>query len=149
MRMIVPPDLTGLTAHLIGSPFQPKGDQPTGWDCRGLGRWCLATYCGVATPDYQALYGADIVSPRGAGERARLLAAGLADWREVDPQPGVIVWLEWLGRPGHVGFMLTPRLVLHADTRCGTALLDLDDPASGYRMKSCFVPAFVTEIQQL
>lgn len=148
MRMVVPADLEARTAHLIGAPFLAKGDRPQGWDCKGLTRWCLDAFCGVSLPDYQDRYEADIVTPRGAAERARLLAEGLAEWRPVEPQAGAVAWLTWMGRAGHVGFMLTPRLILHADSPMGTTLLNLDEPGSRYRLKAAFVPAFVTEIIQ-
>jgi hypothetical protein len=51
-----------------------------------------------------------------------------------------------MGKAGHVGYMLTPRLILHADTPMQTALLDLDEPGGRYRLKGAFVPAFVTDI---
>lgn len=146
--MIVPADLEARASGLIGVAFKPKGDSRDGWDCRGLGRWCLREWCGVDVPDYLDLYAAGIVSAGGRRERARLLAEGLASmWRPIDPQPGVIVLLSWLGQAGHVGFMLSPTKILHADIRVGTAVLDLDDPAAAYRLKGAFVPAFVTDIR--
>lgn len=149
MRMIVPRDLEARSAVIIGAPFLAKGDAPDGWDCRGLARWCLREWCGVEVPDYQALYAADIVCSAGRRTRAALLAQGLGEqWRPVEPQAGAVALLEWMGAAGHVGFMLSPRRLLHADTRCGTALLDLDDPAAGYRLRAAFVPAFITEIFQ-
>lgn len=148
MIMTVPGDLVAQVAPLVGSPFLAKGETPEGWDCRGLVRWCLRTFSGLAVPDYLGHYEAAIVSPRGTAERSRLLTEGLAAWRPVDPQPGVVAWLSWMGRPGHVGYMLTPHLILHADTPMGTALLDLHEPGSRYSLKGAFVPAFVTGIEQ-
>lgn len=148
--MIVPADLETRVGPLIGAPFLAKGDAPSGWDCRGLTRWCLREFCGVETPDYRTLYDADIVTNVwGRAERARLVAEGLAAWRPVPPQAGVVAWLEWLGGAGHVGFMLSPRRLIHADSRCGTALLDLDDPAAGYRLRGAFVPSWIETIQHL
>ncbi len=144
--MRVPEDLIARASVLIGAPFQAKGDTPEGWDCRGLTRWCLREFSGIEVPDYLNLYDAAIICPGGARERARLLAQGLAAWRRVEPQPGVVAWLTWMGKPGHVGYMLTPRLVLHADSPMGTTLLDLDAPRSRYGLKAAFVPAFVTDI---
>lgn len=146
MQMRVPSDLLAQIDPLIGAPFVPKGDAPSGWDCRGLARWCLARFSGVELPDYQGLYAADIVSARGRAERARLLAEGLEQWRPVPPQAGVVALLTWLGSAGHVGYMITPRLVLHADAGINTCLLDLDEPGSRYGLAGAFVPAFVTEI---
>ena len=147
--MVVPADLPDRAQALIGIPFQAKGDDPRGWDCRGCARWCLREFCGVQVPDYLDLYAAEIIErPAGRRERARLLAEGLAaTWRAVPLQPGTVVLLNWLGGAGHVGFALAPRLILHADVRQGTALLDLDDPAAGYRPVGAFVPAFITEIR--
>lgn len=150
--MVVPSDLEAQVeaAGLIGVPFLAKGDTLAGWDCRGCARYALREFCGVDVPDYLDRYQAALlVGTSGRRERARLLAEGLAaTWRAVPPQPGVVVLLHWLGGAGHVGFMLTPRLVLHADVRQGTAILDLDDPGSGYRVIGSFVPAFITQIQQ-
>lgn len=146
--MVVPSDLEARAAEIIGVPFLPKGGDHSGWDCRGCARWCLRTWCGVDIPDYLDLYAASILTaPAGRRERARLLAEGLASqWRPVTPQAGTVAWLEWLGGAGHVGFMLSPTRIVHADLRVGTALLDLSDPAAAYRLKGAFVPAFVTDI---
>ncbi len=150
MILHVPSDLQARVAPLIGAPFLAKGDTPAGWDCRGHVRWVYREILGQDLPDYQDLYAASIVtSISGRGERARLIAETLAaQWRSVAPQAGAVAWLEWMGGAGHVGLMLGPRLVSHADTRSGTALLDLDDPAAGYRLKAAFAPAFITEIRE-
>jgi len=145
--MVVPWDIEARCAGLIGAPFQPKGDSPTGWDCRGCVRWCLSL-CGADVPDYRERYDAAIVSVSGRDERARILAEGLAAWRPVEPQAGAVALLEWLGVAGHVGFMISPRRILHADSRCGTALLDLDDAAADYRLRGAFVPAHITQIER-
>ncbi len=147
MQMVVPADLEARAAEIIGAPFLAKGDSPEGWDCRGCARWCLREWCGVDVPDYLDLYAREIVSPGGRKERARLLADGLSSmWRPVAPQAGAVALLTWLGSAGHVGFMLSPTRIVHADTRCGTALLDLDDAGAAYRLKGAFVPAFVTAL---
>ena len=148
MEMVVPGDLEARAAEIIGVPFAPKGGDLTGWDCRGCARWCLRTWCGVDVPDYLDLYAASILtSVAGRRERARLIAEGLASqWRPVEPQAGAVALLHWLGGSGHVGFMLSPTRIVHADTRCGTTLLDLDDAGAAYRLKGAFVPAFVTAI---
>lgn len=145
--MVVPSDVEVRIAPIIGVPFLAKGDTLAGWDCRGCARWCLLNICGVEVPDYQALYDASIMSIPGRRERARLIAEGLAQWRPVDPQAGAVAWLEWLGGAGHVGFMVGPRRVVHADTRGGTTLLDLDEANVAYRLKGAFVPANVSEIR--
>jgi len=148
MEMLVPPDLEHQVAALIGVPFRVKGDGLDGWDCRGCARWCLKNLCDVDVPDYLDLYASAIIAVSGRRERARLLGEGLAQmWRPVAPQAGAVALLSWLGSAGHVGFMLSPTKILHADIRVGTALLDLNDPAAAYRLKGSFVPAFVTDIR--
>lgn len=147
---MVPRDLEDRAGDLIGTPFLAHGDDLNGWDCRGCARWCLREFCGVTVPTYRELYSASILETvSGRAERARLIAEGLTDWRPVVPQPGVIAWLKWLGGSGHVGFMLTPTRILHADTRAGTAILDLDRPDAGYHLLGAYVPGFVTEIRNL
>ena len=147
--MVVPADIESRVGAVIGSPFLAKGDAPTGWDCRGHVRWCLAQ-CGVAVPDYQDLYSASVVNQlSGRRERARLIAEGLAQsWRLIAPQAGAVAWLEWMGGAGHVGFMLSADRLSHADMRQGTVLLDLKDPAAGYRLRGAFTPSFISEIKQ-
>lgn len=148
--LTVPADLKARAGELVGRPFLAKGDTPDGWDCRGLARWCLRAFCGVETPDYQERYAAVVITPCGAGDRQRLLQAGLQEqWRPVAPQAGAVAWLEWMGRAAHVGFMLSEHELIHADNRCGTALMDLRAPAAGYRLRGAFVPAFVTDIIHL
>lgn len=146
--MLVPADIEARVVPIIGVPFLAKGDTLKGWDCRGCARWCLRTICGVEVPDYLDLYDAELVAIGGRHQRARLIAEGLAAWRSVEPQAGVIAWLEWLGGAGHVGFMISPRRVVHADTRGGTTVLDLDEANAAYRLKAAFVPSFVTDIRR-
>lgn len=146
--LTVPADIEARVIPIIGVPFVAKGDSLKGWDCRGCARWCLQTICGVEVPDYLDLYEAGIMSMTGRRERARLIADGLAEWRPVEPQAGVIAWLEWLGGAGHVGFMISARRVVHADTRGGTTLLDLDEANAAYRLRGAFVPSSITEIRR-
>lgn len=145
--LVVPVDLEARVSSIIGVPFVAKGDTLDGWDCRGCVRWCLKELCGVETPDYRGLYDASAVRLRGRDERARLIAEGLARWRPVPPQAGAVAWLEWLGGAGHVGFMLAPRRLVHADMRAGTVLLDLDDPSAAYRLKGAYTPDHITEFR--
>lgn len=147
--MYVPRDLEARieAADIIGRPFLPHGDTPAGWDCRGCARWCLATFCGVVTPDYRDLYDEAVLGRSARHFRARLLGQGLAAWRAVPPQAGAIGLLEWFGSAGHVGFMISPRRLIHADVHCGTAVLDLDDPAAAYRLTGAFVPAHIRSIE--
>lgn len=149
--MRVPRDLEARVAPLIGAPFRPKGDSPeTGWDCRGCARWCLREFCAVEVRSYQELYEADIIlSAGGRRRRAELIAAELAAWRAVEPQAGALAFLSWMGRAGHVGFMLGPRRFLHADLRVATAIADLSDPACPYRLRGAFVPAWVERIERV
>lgn len=147
MVLRLPPDLPERAAAIIGRPFLPKGDTPEGWDCRGCARWCYREWCGVALPDYADLYESAIVSRSGRAERARLLAEGLAAWRPVPPQAGALAWLSFLGVAGHVGFMISPTLVVHADTGIGTQLLNLEEVGGRYRLKGAYVPAFITRIE--
>lgn len=145
-ELIVPADLEARVSSIIGVPFLAKGDTLAGWDCRGCVRWCLKEFCAVETPDYRGLYDvATVTRLSGRGERARLIAEGLARWRPVAPQAGAVAWLEWLGAAGHVGFMLSPRRLVHADMRAGTVLLDLDDPAAAYCLRGAFTPDHITE----
>lgn len=145
----VPGDLPQRAAGIIGRPFLPKGDTPDGWDCRGCARWCYREWCGLALPDYADLYAAEIVSRAGRGERARLLAEGLDAWRPVAPQAGALALLTFLGVAGHVGFMISPTLVVHADAGIGTQLLDLEEVGGRYGLKGAFVPAFITSIESV
>lgn len=148
MLMTVPADLEARASAVVGVPFVPRGSDPDGWDCRGCARWCLATFCGVCVPDYLDLYEASVAAaPAARRDRARLIAEGLAAaWRPVAAMAGAVAHLSWLGSSGHVGFLLTPTRVLHADVRGGTTILDLDRPDAPYRLLAAYVPAAVTEI---
>lgn len=148
--MHVPLDLEARIerAGVIGRPFRAHGDTPDGWDCRGCVRWHLATFCGVEVPDYLDLYDEAVFSRAARRDRARLLADGLARWREITPQAGAVALLERFGSAGHVGFMISPRRIVHADVRCDTAVLDLDDPAAGYRLTGAFLPAHIHSIER-
>lgn len=144
MILRLPADLSERAAAIIGRPFVPKGDTPDGWDCRGCARWCYREWCGIDLPDYADLYESEIVTRSGRAERARLLAEGLASWKPVPPQAGALAWLTFLGVAGHVGFMISPTLVVHADGGIGTQLLNLEEVGGRYRLNGAFVPAFVT-----
>lgn len=147
MQMVVPADLLERAAPLIGTPWVAKGTTPAGWDCVGLAVWCLGHWCGVPVPTYADHYEASLLaSPHRRSEMATTLAANLSDWRSVSPQAGAVAQLRWMGRVAHVGFMLSPTLILHCDRSCGTALLDLDAPSSPYKLAGASIPASVSHI---
>ena len=146
MELHVPADLEARVGALIGVPFLAHGDDPRGWDCRGCLNHCYATLLNHPLPNYRALYDATVMGARRAQDRARLIAEQATAWRPVEPQAGAAAWLEWLGSAGHVGFMIGPRRLIHADVSIGTALLDLDRPPVQYRLRGAFVPAAVTRI---
>lgn len=147
MLLRVPADLEELVQRLLATPYLANGETPAGWDCAGLARWCLVNLCGLS--DVQPLpdYPSEIITNRaGRPERARLIGEVLQRWRAIEPQAGAVAWLEWMGGATHVGFMVAPRTVLHADIGIGTALMDLDRPGCRWRLKAAFVPTAVTKI---
>lgn len=148
MDLIIPADLASRVGAIIGTPFLAHSDGPAAWDCRGCLNHCYARFLNHPLPDYRGLYSASVMGARRAHERARLIAEQAAAWRPVEPQAGAAAWLEWLGSAGHVGFMIGPRLLVHADVGVGTALLDLDRPPAQYRLRGAFVPSVVTRIVQ-
>lgn len=146
--MTLPSDLERRASALIGAPFKPLGGTPDGWDCRGLVRWCLTEWADVTVPDYLDVYDAEIVTPEGAGQRQALFARHLASWRQLDPQAGAVALLERFGRAGHIGFMLSPTRVLHADAPSNTAILDLTQYGGRYRLRAAFIPAHIKAIRR-
>lgn len=146
MILRVPADLEDLVQPLLATPYLACGETPTGWDCAGLGRWCLQNLCGLSDVEPLPDYPSEILRPRAGSERARRIGEVLQRWREVEPQAGVLGWLEWLGGATHVGFLVGPRTILHADVGTGTTLMDLDRPGARWRLKAAFVPAAVTQI---
>lgn len=146
MILRVPNDLDERVQPLLATPYLPNGETPDGWDCAGLGRWCLINLCGLEAVEALPEYPSEILGPRGGAERSRRIGEVLRRWREVEPQPGVLGWLEWLGGATHVGFLIAPRTVLHADAGTGTTLMDLDRPGARWRLKAAFVPADVAAV---
>jgi cell wall-associated NlpC family hydrolase len=150
MILTVPADLEARTTALLSVPYRPNGETRAGWDCAGLTRWCLLNLCGLARVEPLPNYPSEILAARaGAFERSRRIGEVLTRWREVEPQAGAVAWLEWLGGATHVGFLISPRTVLHADVGTGTTLMDLDRPGSRWRLRAAFVPADVTSIVTL
>jgi cell wall-associated NlpC family hydrolase len=145
MILMVPTDLEARVTPLLSAPYLPGGETPEGWDCAGLVRWCLVNLCGLAEVEPMPDYPSEITaSPAGRPERARRIGEVLTRWREVPARPGAVAWLEWLGGATHVGFLVGPATVLHADVGTGTCLLDLNRRGGRWRLKAAFVPDSVT-----
>ncbi len=123
-------------------PFVDHGRDWSGLDCWGMIR--LA---------YQEIYGIELIS---YGERyessldLETLQEMIAEekeelWHEVeDPQIGDLVLLKILGRPIHIGIMVTPRSALHTEDKIGPVIENLHGLAwknrvEGYYRYATFV----------
>jgi cell wall-associated NlpC family hydrolase len=124
-------DLPDWVADYIGIPFVSLGRDPaTGLDCYGLCRHVLSRHAGIDLPSYADGYAG--TSHREAQGLARLLDAGktLIDAREVpagDARLFDLVLIRMAGQPCHVGVLLQPGLMLHAEDGVGVSLATLQD----------------------
>lgn len=116
------PELERLASDLIGTPFLHRGRDPAvGLDCYGLLVLLYRQRWNIALPHY-----ATDGSRRHVAEAAGMIAAdAAANWIELGPgveQPGDVVLLRRYGRPLHIGIVLGPGRMVHADEPAGVSM---------------------------
>lgn len=116
------PALESLAADLIGTPFVHRGRDPAvGLDCYGLVIVLYRLRWSIDLPHY-----ATDGSRRHAAEAARMIAADAAQsWSQVaagQERAGDVVVIRRLGLPLHLGIVLRPGLMAHADEPAGVTM---------------------------
>lgn len=116
------PQLEQLASDLIGTPFLHRGRDPAiGLDCYGLVIALYRLRWSIDLPHY-----ATDGSRRHATEAARMIAAdAAASWIETaagQERAGDVVVLRRLGLPLHLGIVLRPGLMAHADEPAGVTM---------------------------
>jgi cell wall-associated NlpC family hydrolase len=110
----------------VGRPFAFGGRGPEAFDCWGLVRAVLADRFAIALPGYEAGYPA---SEADREDLAGLISRHLPDWRPAgEPAPGDVVLMRHGRHPCHVGVVVAPRLMLHAEEGTGAVLEPWDGP---------------------
>ncbi|MDI6026711.1 NlpC/P60 family protein [Corticibacterium sp. UT-5YL-CI-8] len=111
------------SAALVGLPYVPRGRTLEGFDCWGCVRLALAS-AGVSVPAY------DGVDPEDTATKSRLFqqGAGTDAWRRVSAPAEFDVALFRMGRhDSHVGIVVSPTQMLHADRRAGQSVVESFD----------------------
>jgi cell wall-associated NlpC family hydrolase len=105
---------------LVGAPFVDGGRDRLGLDCWGFVR-LVYLELGLELPLYGDVY--DRTTERET--IARHVEATAREWVEVPAgaeRPGDVVLLRLLGRPMHVGMVIEPGLMAHADPVAGVVV---------------------------
>lgn len=122
--------LLAKAAGYLSTPYRLHGADTSGWDCLGLVKVLREALFGLSTP-----YGVGFYSRADAddlGRRATLFEDGARAWSPCEAKPGAVALFNRLGRPAHVGLMLTKRQFMHAaDTASGTVITDMSGPWAG------------------
>lgn len=133
-------------ADYVGLPFLRCGRTREGLDCWGLVSLVLSEQYGISLPDYSGTGWGN--GPARAVAETIEREAG-AYWREVPAsgaQPGDVLLMTARGLPIHVGVLVAPGWILHAEETADTCLEPLDSPhfrrriAGFYRHVSRFGP---------
>lgn len=113
------------SAALVGLPYVPCGGTLEGCDCWGLVRLAYAA-AGVSLPAYD---GAD---PEDVTEKSRLFQQGARNgqWEPVaDPRERDVALFRLGRHDSHVGVIVGPDLMLHADRSAGRTVIERIDSA--------------------
>ncbi|KQV66645.1 NlpC/P60 family protein [Caulobacter sp. Root343] len=116
--------LLAKAAGYLVVPYRLHGAGVGGWDCLGMVRTLRHELFGLSTP-----YGVGFYSRQDADDyerRGALFDDGVKAWARCEPVPGAVALFNILGRPAHVGLLLTRRIFIHArDESTGTVIEDM------------------------
>lgn len=119
--------LLAKAAEYLDVPYRLHGAGCDGWDCLGLVRQLRLKLFDRGTP-----YGVGFYTRQDADDpdrRGALFDEGVRSWRRCEPAPGAVALFSILGRPAHVGLLLTRRVFIHArDEATGTVIEDMAGP---------------------
>lgn len=126
-------------------PFVEKGRSFDGWDCWGVicvGLWEVA---GVYVPPYTEGYDTTRGS-EGCRQLDALISANMADWApaRLPWRPLDVALFRIAGRPVHVGMMVDPVRVLHAEEKVGTFVERIASPMWVKRLEGVYRHAALT-----
>jgi cell wall-associated NlpC family hydrolase len=129
-------DLPSWVAPYVGIPYVPGGRTLQGADCWGLYSLVMAERFGLALPPYEG--------PNWAsGASARAVAASAADYaRQFDQVPagaereGDAILLRTYGMPVHLGLVVAPGLMLHAEEYHSSVIARYNSPQWASRIVS-------------
>lgn len=125
--------------EFVGVRYQLHGQDPSGWDCLGCVKWLRAHLFGRSTPWGPELYTKE--QARDPEQAEAMILARVGEWREVGPEPGVVILFERMGRRDHVGLLLDPNNFIHAEMGSGTVAPPLTGPwrrrVRGFYEASC------------
>ncbi len=102
-------------AALYPGPLKDGGRDPEGWDSYGLVYWCKKTHQGEIIPAYDEGCYQGVSQYR---KISKLIRNGLADWQEVAVEKAQLfdaILLRFRNRPLHIGLVIEPGWMLHAD----------------------------------
>lgn len=108
-------------------PYRLHGASAAAWDCLGLVKVLRQELFGLETP-----YGVGFYTRRDADDyerRGALFDEGVKAWAPSEARPGAVALFNIMGRPAHVGLLLTRRIFIHArDEESGTVIEDMAGP---------------------
>lgn len=133
-------DVLEFARRAISVPFIERGRSWDGWDCWGLVVVAYHEMFGLELPDYLDRYETtfrkrDLFRLSRTCRREREMG-----WHEAaEPAPGDVALIMRRGVPIHIGMVMRPDRILHAENGVGT----VHEPLSAFRIEGFYRHAHV------
>lgn len=114
---------TNFLNQLFFIPFQEGGRDRSGSDCWGLVRICYQDLFGITLDEYSSVAYTSMSNLAITSTSISEIISDDFPFVEVDePQYGDFVLVNMLGRPVHIGFMLSSDKMIHTSKQTGVAV---------------------------
>src|SRR5690554_2763460 len=118
-------------------PFEEGGRDWSGCDCWGLVRICYKELFDIALDDYSSIAYTSMSNLAITSTSITEIIQNDFPFVEVEePQYGDFVLVNMLGRPVHIGFMLSPDDMLHTAKQTGVAVENIRGDKWNRRIQS-------------
>jgi cell wall-associated NlpC family hydrolase len=128
-------ELLEFARHAISVPFVERGRSWEGWDCWGLICVAYRELFGFELPDFLDRYKTTHEKRDLFRLRRTFVNEKTMGWSEPsDPAPGDVAIILRQAVPIHIGLLLTPDRILHAENGTGT----VHEPLSAFRIEGFY-----------
>ena len=121
-------------SRYVGLPFVSGGRDRRGVDCWGLVRLVFADVAGIDLPSHDTVAADDLHKVLRLIDRALLIPPWTTQVQRGAEKPLDVVVMSDRRMPAHVGLVVAPGLVLHAQEKTLSAIMRLDDQVIGRRV---------------
>jgi cell wall-associated NlpC family hydrolase len=108
-------DVPGWAAQYVGIPYVPGGRSRAGADCWGLYSLVMAEQFGLVLPPYEGPNWGSKASARAVAAAAEAYARQFERVEASEARLGDAILMRTFGLPVHLGMVVTPGLMLHAE----------------------------------